>query len=283
MSEKGSEFEGKTLTDALNEEADEIEKRAQEQRPERHLTQADKDSMLQNIMDRLREKGEAEGAPDSNTAEEAGPEPRIKAFSGTARKPLWKRAAKCAGILLIAGGVVFATSLISEGNRMYWLQVWQNLFPGSDTAVTNNDEDRILSDVTEKEAREEIEETLNAPVPEFYYLPTGMKYEETLIMEEAGYARLEYSYNGKNIFLSITESMEDLSGSTIFQSAKNEIAEIQTPTGNVTAYLMEDSEREDGISGYHIQWIYNNCRYELNGIIEKEEIVKILEKIRYTV
>lgn len=266
MDEKESDFRKKTLADALREEADEIERRAAEHPPEHRLTDGEKDEMLRGVMSRVREKEEAAGRTSG---------------SRSGKKPFWNRAAKCACILLAAGGLIFATSLISEGNRMYWVQVWQNLFPGSNAARTNNDEDRLLSDVTEQEAREAVQEALHVPVPEFFYLPDGMEFENVWLDVDVKYARFQYIYSGENIFLSISGSETDQSEGLFPVVSGVETMSIDTPNGEISVNLIEDTTGKNGTVVYRAQWIYNNCYYELNGTLEKEELIKILEKMRY--
>ncbi len=135
MSNKKPGFTGKTLEDALREEADDIERRALAHAPEHRLSREEKDAMLKNILDRVKEKESAEEETSSGSEDKKEEKSKIKEFSGSAKKkPLRNRVAKCACIVLVAGCAVFASSLISEGNRMYWVQVWQNLFPGSSTS-----------------------------------------------------------------------------------------------------------------------------------------------------
>ena len=60
MSNKKPGFTGKTLEDALQEEADDIERRALAHAPEHRLSREEKDAMLKNILDRVKEKESAE-------------------------------------------------------------------------------------------------------------------------------------------------------------------------------------------------------------------------------
>lgn len=283
MSNKKPGFTGKTLEDALREEADDIERRALAHAPEHRLSREEKDAMLKNILDRVKEKESAEEETSSGSKDKKEEESKIKEFSGSAKKkPLRNRVAKCACIVLVAGCAVFASSLISEGNRMYWVQVWQSWFPGSSTAVTNNDENRILSDVTEQEARVEVEKTLNLPVPELYYLPDDMIFEKVRIDREAQYAKFQYLYKEKAVYLIISGNETDRTESLAPDALESEIVLIELSDGNISAHITEDTTGEQGTVVYRAYWIYHNCQYELSGILEKEEMIKILGKIRYT-
>lgn len=284
MSEKQAEKKDKKLLDALQEEAKEIEKRAESYQGQ-HLTQDDKDDMYLKIMERLEEMGELE-KDEEKESEATGtdgavvmPMPKKKPV----KKPLWRQIVKCAGILLVAGSVVFATSLISEGNRMYWMEKWQSLFPGSNTAIANNGDDRIYSDLTEKEAKAKVEEQFGIPIPEFLYLPSETIFTGVTIGSDKQVIKFDYMSHDNMIYLSITGNEEDASESIIPQDKADNIISIDTKQGVVKISLIEDKSGANGTTIYRGQWIYSNYRYELCGVIEKEEMIRILEKIKFYV
>ena len=283
MSNKKPGFTGKTLEDALREEADDIERRALAHAPEHRLSREEKDAMLKNILDRVKEKESAEEETSSGSEDKKEEKSKIKEFSGSAKKkPLRNRVAKCACIVLVAGCAVFASSLISEGNRMYWVQMWHNLFPGSSRAVTDNDENRVIRNVTAEEAREEVEKILGLPVPEFYYVPSGMEFEDVCVNAKEEYARFQYVYEESGVYLIISGNETDRTESLAPDVSEAEIILIKLSNENISAYITEDRTGERGTVIYRAQWIYHNCQYELSGMMKKEEMIKILEKIRYT-
>ena len=284
MSNKKPGFTGKTLEDALREEADDIERRALAHAPEHRLSREEKDAMLKNILDRVKEKESAEEETSSGSEDKKEEKSKIKEFSGSAKKkPLRNRVAKCACIVLVAGCAVFASSLISEGNRMYWVQMWQSWFPGSSTAVTDNDENRVIRDVTEQEARSEVEEILNLPVPRLYYLPEDMIFEKVRIDSEAQYAKFQYFYKEGAVYLIISGNETDRTESLVSDVSESENISIKISNENISVYVTKDTTGKKGTVIYRAQWIYHNCQYELSGVLEKEEMIKILEKMRYTV
>ena len=283
MSNKKPGFTGKTLEDALREEADDIERRALAHAPEHRLSREEKDAMLKNILDRVKEKESAEEETSSGSEDKKEEKSKIKEFSGSAKKkPLRNRVAKCACIVLVAGCAVFASSLISEGNRMYWVQMWHNLFPGSSTAVTNNDENRVLSDVTESEARKEVEEVLQISVPRFYYLPDEMKFDNVFIDTDLQYARFQYIYKEGAVYFMVSGNEKDGTASLAPDSENVEVIPIKLSEGEISVWVTKDTTGEQETVIYRAQWIYHNCQYELSSMLEKEELIKILEKMRYT-
>ena len=276
------------LIKALHKEAEEIEKRAEPYREQR-LSQEEKDDMYLKIMERLREMGELdeedEDAPEVLEEKAAGTDgPTVTPIPRkTVKKPLWKRITKCACIIVAAGAAVFATSLISEGNRMYWMEKWHNLFPGSKVSVADNDDNRILSYEGEQEAKDEIEKQLSAPMPEFLYFPENTEYIGYSIAADRQSARMDYLYDENILYLSVINNQEDAAESMAPQNTNEGIIEITTDKGIISVYLLEDHSGENGTVIYRGQWNYFNCRFELSGVIEKEEIIKILGKMRYNV
>lgn len=284
MSEKQAEKKDKKLLDALQEEAKEIEKRAESYQGQ-HLTQDDKDDMYLKIMERLKEMGELE-KDEEKESEATGtdgavvmPMPKKKPV----KKPLWRQIVKCAGILLVAGSVVFATSLISEGNRMYWMEKWQSLFPGSRVAAANNNNDRVSSILSEQEAKAEVESELGIPMPEFLYLPENVIFKEYSIAADKQSARLDYLCDDKIMYLSVVANGEDASESIIPQIEEDNIVQINIKGETVSIVVIEDDTGNNGTIIYRAQWIYYNCRYELSGELVKEDILKIIKKMRYNV
>lgn len=284
MSEKQAEKKDKKLLDALQEEAKEIEKRAESYQGQ-HLTQDDKDDMYLKIMERLKEMGELE-KDEEKESEATGtdgavvmPMPKKKPV----KKPLWRQIVKCAGILLVAGSVVFATSLISEGNRMYWMEKWQSLFPGSKVATSDNDEDRVLKDITEQEAKSKIETILGIPMPEFFYLPEGTKFDEAVISVDGQYARLKYLWKEQIFYLQVTGNAIDTSEGKAPNIEKEETVEIDAPMGEISICLIKDDTGRNETVVYRGEWDYYNCKYEISSTIDKEEILNILKKMHYSV
>ena len=56
-----------------------------------------------------------------------------------------------------------------------------------------NNDDMLGRATTEDEAKAEIENTLNIKLPQFYYMPYGMEYEDYSIDENAQTAIIQYT------------------------------------------------------------------------------------------
>lgn len=201
----------------------------------------------------------------------------------TDRRPgkiLWfqKKAVKAAGVCLIAGAAVFGLSMTSEANRLLLMQTANEVLGTGDLMQVDNGEDRDLARGDEDAAREEISEKLNAGVPEFYYLPEGMAYESYQIFDEVGYAKITYSYQDGFLHLTISNSSTDMSQGDIKEKRDNP-EKIETLNGTMDFVI---KEMEEGEGQYTANWEYKNVAYSLFGEIDRDELIKILEKISYT-
>lgn len=189
-----------------------------------------------------------------------------------------KKAVKVAGVCLIAGAAVFGLSMTSEANRLLLMQTANEVLGTGDLMKTNNGEDRDVVSGDEDAAREDILNTLHAEVPEFLYLPEGMAYESYQIFDEVGYAKITYSYQDGFLHLTISNSSTDMSQGDIKEKRDNP-EKIETLNGTMDFVI---KEMEEGEGQYTANWEYKNVAYSLFGEIDRDELIKILEKISYT-
>lgn len=199
---------------------------------------------------------------------------------GTSTKIRWfhKKAVKVAGICLIAGAAVFGLSMTSEANRLLLMQTANEVLGTGDLMKTNNGEDRDMSVGDEDKARQEITDTLNAEVPEFLYLPEGMKFETYKLVSDIGYAKIEYSYTSGYLYLTISNSSSDMSQGNI-KEKQAETEEIETLNGKIDFLIRQIEENKEQ---YIASWEYKNVAYTLFGKIAREDLIKILENISYS-
>ena len=105
--------------------------------------------------------------------------------------------------------------MTSLGGRPYWLKV-ADLVLGNENTVTvdTEGEDRILTtDVSEKEAYEQIKEELGIEPVQLQYMPAGMEFDSFSIDTNVGVAKLFYLYDQKYF------SMKCMYKKTIFKKS----------------------------------------------------------------
>ena len=192
-----------------------------------------------------------------------------------------KKAAKVACVCLVAAAAMFGLSMTSEANRLRLLQTANEVLGTGDLLNADNGDDRAMSAGSEDEARQEITDTLNVEVPDFYYLPEGMKYDACEVAEHVGYAKIRYSYKQGFLYLEISNSLSDMSQGNIKENQENEDAaeEIETLSGKMKFVI---KNTEEGKELYTASWEYKNISYVFGGEVSREELVEILKNISFS-
>ena len=192
-----------------------------------------------------------------------------------------KKAAKVACVCLVAAAAMFGLSMTSEANRLRLLQTAHEVLGTGDLLKANNGEDRVMSVGSEDEAKQEITDVLNVEVPDFYYLPAGMKFQTYLIFDDVGYAKIQYSYKEGFLYLEISNSLSDMSQGNMRQNEENNGVEqeIETLSGNIEFVI---KNTEEGKEQYTASWEYKNVAYNFYGEISYEELMEILKNISFS-
>ena len=168
----------------------------------------------------------------------------------------------------------------SEANRAYIMEKVDRML-GNHTQTEIDNSGSMKSGITEQEASANIEDTLNINIPQFYYLPEEMTYQNYSIDSEAQMAIMQYSYNGNALYLLVFSNQKNASAIAVSGTGK-EIQEVHSNlVENVDAILWEILEQGDEQATYVLQWEYKNSYYELSGKIDQDEMVNIAENILY--
>lgn len=190
-----------------------------------------------------------------------------------------RKATKVACVCLVGAVAVFGLSMTSEANRLRLLQTANEVLGTGDLLQADNGEERLMSAGSEDEAKQEIAEILNVKVPEFLYLPEGMTYQTHLILDDVGYAKIQYSYKEGFLYLEISNSLSDMSQGNMRQNQENSgtVEEIETLSGKILFDIKAMEEKGQ----YTASWEYKNSSYLLWGQISQEEMKKIIENLSY--
>ena len=194
----------------------------------------------------------------------------------TGRKRVVRWASIAAAVLI----GVFSISMSSEANRAYIMREMNELF-GNDVNTQVDNNDVIKSDRTEQYVREEIENTLGIKMPEFFYLPAEMKYENYSIDEDAQTAFMRYFYQDNYVYFMTMANFKD--ASSLSQNDKGkEVQKISNElVPNLEITLWEIYEEGDKKTTYTLSWEYKNVYYELFGKLPIEEMEVIAENVLY--
>ena len=265
---------------------------ATEQEPEAApaLSEEELNAMYERFQQRLQKEGlaDADGKPTEKTLEirrqivakkverEKQAERQKKIVKRAKTTKHWVRTAKAAGVVLVVGACVFGASMTSEANRIRLVETISGVRNTGDTTWVDNGEERKYTEGSLDEAQKEIRDTIHIAVPEFYYVPKGMQYDNVIVSEATQMAIIRYQYNNHFVYFHLAANEKDLSQGSWKDRKQIKVEtldeEIDVEMGN----LLENNEE-----CYYAAWKYKDAYYQIGGDIEKEEIIKILNEMQY--
>lgn len=263
---------------------------ATEQEAAPALSEEELNAMYERFQQRLQKEGlaDAEGNPTEKTLEirrqivekkaerEKQAERQKKIAKRAKTTKHWVRTAKAAGVVLVVGACIFGASMTSEANRIRLVETISGVRNTGDTTWVNNGEERKYTEGSLDEAQKEIRDTIHIAVPEFYYVPKGMQYDNVIVSEVTQMAIIRYQYNNHFVYFHLAANEKDLSQGSWKDRKQIKVEtldeEIDVEMGN----LLENNEE-----CYYAAWKYKDAYYQIGGNIEKEEIIKILNEMQY--
>ena len=263
---------------------------ATEQEAAPALSEEELNAMYERFQQRLQKEGlaDAEGNPTEKTLEirrqivekkaerEKQAERQKKIAKRAKTTKHWVRTAKAAGVVLVVGACIFGASMTSEANRIRLVETISGVRNTGDTTWVDNGEERKYTEGSLDEAQKEIRDTIHIAVPEFYYVPKGMQYDNVIVSEVTQMAIIRYQYNNHFVYFRLAANEKDLSQGSWKDRKQIKVEtldeEIDVEMGN----LLENNEE-----CYYAAWKYKDAYYQIGGNIEKEEIIKILNEMQY--
>lgn len=238
----------------------------------------------QKLVDRLKADGiyrEDDKAEDTaDVPETAAAEDKMVPIAKKRTPAFRRKFAKAAGFVVVSAMCVFAASMTSEANRNYVVESIK-LLTGNDTQViVGNDERNEDVDTMEYEAEKYIKEKLGIDVPEFLYRPVGFEICKYEADSYAQIARIEYNYRDSIIELCI-DKKEGTTSSKFDSVHGGELEIVNIESENIEVEIRKIQDEQDEMPNYLAQWERNNVYYYMIGKIELEELIKIIELIKY--
>lgn len=263
---------------------------ATEQEAAPALSEEELNAMYERFQQRLQKEGlaDAEGNPTEKTLEirrqivekkverEKQAERQKKIAKRAKTTKHWVQTAKAAGVVLVVGACVFGASMTSEANRIRLVETISGVRNSGDTTWVDNGEDRKYTAEDWDKVKEEIRDKLHIAVPEFYYIPEGMEYSGSSILQEIQVAIIKYRYNEHIVYFQLSANEKDLS-----QGNWKDREKVEVETLDDTVEVEMGTISENGEENYYVIWKYKDGYYELSGQIEKEELIKILNEMQY--
>ena len=185
--------------------------------------------------------------------------------------------AVAAVLVLICGSVITGT-----GSKSY-LQVLMERISGNEQVTVINVEDmdaQETGDLDEVRIFYEIREKTGISPVHFIYMPKKMHLERYEVNGERARAVLLYDYNGQTV--QYTMYRNDADSSYGYTDQDNLVDEYTLTAGEdskveVKEYAVKNQENHRFVAGFE----YQDARYQLVGLMEKEEFNKIIENLSF--
>ena len=174
---------------------------------------------------------------------------------------------------------LFGVSMSTQGGRSYVMDKANEVLGDEKNTEIENSQDRLISDRTEEEARNEIEEKLQVEVPQFFYLPDKMDFDSYEIDEIAQSVYIKYRKDDIYMYFVIQANYANKSG--IYRNDEGEcLGMINCDLSEIEAELWKIEEGEENPT-YLAQWDYKNSYYRISGRMTEDEMKKIIQDIVY--
>lgn len=175
--------------------------------------------------------------------------------------------------------LVLGTGMTSVGSKSYLKVLWERIHGGQAMEVTNvEDMDTIDSkDGDEVTAYRKIRSELGVVPVRLGYKPESMEFNKVSIDKEQGRALVFYLYDdqiirfaiyAKEADSSLVQKKEDNLVNTFHVKALGQVIEVEE-------YKKKKEKR------YAANFIYKGVNYQLKGVMDKEQFIKILQKLVY--
>lgn len=189
------------------------------------------------------------------------------------------RLGKIVGVAGVCILCIFSATMSSEANRNYFIDTIRYLSGNDTRVVVDNDENNERVNTDEYEAIQDIEETLGVKVPEFYYRPYEMRFENYLIRENSDVAYMEYLCD--DAVLSLCIDKQNINTASGISSVSGEKTLIPIHVGGEEFSIEEINDQGDTKPTYRGMWKYEEVTYYLSGKIPLEEMKKIINYMKF--
>ena len=172
---------------------------------------------------------------------------------------------------------VFVLSMSSEANREKILGVWNSIAIEGLRIKTESGLGHNANNEQELQMAEDIKQELGFKVPQLMYVPEGLKYNKYILDKNSGMVNIFYFYKEAQITFNIYKQVNEASRNQQFDGIVIDEVKISPEEIDVYIYELESDDRKS----YMARFNYNNTCYSIWGEIPKEELKKMIEKIRF--
>ena len=136
------------------------------------------------------------------------------------------------------------------------------------------DKDSLLRE--EEKIYQEIAEKLGIAALRLGYCPEEMLLDSYSIIEDTGWAYVNYLYEGETITIQMAKDYTEVSGSVQWDGGQKKLDDVNNEYGyEIEAYYIDEKEQK-----YGAKILYGNGYYEIFGrFLDKNEFFSILSHI----
>lgn len=175
---------------------------------------------------------------------------------------------------------VFTISMGSDANRERAVAIWNSLVGGELEVNIDDDEHSIVVEDEEKEAYDQIYQSLGIDRLDFLYRPEGLEYSNYILNSQIGFARILYEYNNQLITVFISKTKSDSNKDLVVDGEAKKVGEIEITATKNNVELWEISNPEN-VNTYEIHFESDGNYYSVSGKISQEEFKKLIEGLAY--
>lgn len=176
-------------------------------------------------------------------------------------------------ILVLAASLVLLMGIGVVGDRA-WISDKKDMERASEVTTKVNNEEKV-SVLSEEEAiYQEISEKLGIAALRMGYYPDGMVVDSYLLMENTGWAYVNYVYEDKLITVQMAKDRTEIAGNIQWDGAQKKLENVSNIYGHeIEAYCIDEAEQK-----YGAKILYGNGYYEIFGCFSDEnEFFSILQ------
>ena len=179
--------------------------------------------------------------------------------------------------------LAFGSMMTSVGSKSYWKVLWDRIAGDEKARFINVEQMEVkeTGDLDDVHLYKEIWDELGISTVRLEYLPENTYLKEYDLDKEQRKAILLYDCNGQIIRYMMY--MNDADSSLGQISTDKLISEYQLETTNKTSVAVKEYEvQETKETRYVAEFEYKDAQYQIMGIIEKEELEKIVKNLFFS-
>ncbi len=187
------------------------------------------------------------------------------------KKIRYRMVAALAATLVLCVGA----GVISSGNKVYVPEIFQSS-RGDEVQTKIENSDSVYREFDEEDVYQAIEETLGVIPVRFGYQSEGMLLSEYWIKTDENEVILTYKIKKNELHVYISKDYSDSSIGNQSDGGNLDTIVIESCGISIPIDIIDNSE---GGEFYTTSFEYLNTYYSINGMMQKDEFIKILENI----